>query len=275
MRNKQKNLPIAAVVPCGLAAGLVLAASSALAQPWATDSETQVLRTGTGGCWESIGGLTGIDVPESCGGVRDSDGDGVTDDKDKCPGTPKGVEVDADGCPLDSDGDGVPDYKDKCPGTPRGAPVDADGCPLDSDGDGVPDYRDKCPGTRPGAKVDANGCEIIESVTIDLVNDEFDFDSARLKPDMMRALDDVAAKIRASRGDEQLLVVGHTDSVGSEAYNQGLSERRAQAVADYLASKGVARGNITTRGMGESQPVADNGTAAGRAKNRRVEIETR
>ena len=92
--------------------------------------------------------------------VLDSDGDGVPDNLDQCPNTPKGVKVDAVGCPLDSDGDGVPDYLDQCPNTPKGVKVDAKGCPLDSDGDGVPDYLDKCPGTPAGAKVDANGCEL-------------------------------------------------------------------------------------------------------------------
>src|ERR1700690_2755146 len=85
----------------------------------------------------------------------DSDGDGVVDSLDKCPNTPAGVKVDAQGCPLDSDGDGVPDYLDKCPNTPAGVKVDAQGCPLDSDGDGVPDYLDKCPNTPAGT---ADGC---------------------------------------------------------------------------------------------------------------------
>ena len=75
----------------------------------------------------------------------DSDGDGVLDQVDKCPGTPRGVKVDANGCPLDSDGDGIPDYLDKCPDTPAGVKVDATGCPLDRDGDGVPDFQDRCP----------------------------------------------------------------------------------------------------------------------------------
>jgi OOP family OmpA-OmpF porin len=173
---------------------------------------------------------------------------------------------------ADSDGDGVPDSRDKCPGTPPGVQVDEDGCPLDSDGDGVPDYKDKCPGTPPGARVNADGCEIMADVTIDLVNDEFDFDSARLKPAMKAALDDVAAKVMATQGDEHLEIIGHTDSVGSDAYNQGLSERRATATADYLMSQGIAADHITTKGMGESNPVASNSTAAGRSKNRRVEI---
>ena len=90
----------------------------------------------------------------------DSDGDGVVDGKDKCPGTPAGRKVNADGCELDSDGDGVVDGKDKCPGTPAGRKVNADGCELDSDGDGVVDGKDKCPGTPAGRKVNADGCEL-------------------------------------------------------------------------------------------------------------------
>jgi len=92
--------------------------------------------------------------------ARDSDHDGVPDDKDMCPGTPRGVRVDEFGCPLDADGDGVPDYLDKCPDTPKGVKVDANGCPLDSDGDGVPDYLDKCANTPAGVKVDVNGCPL-------------------------------------------------------------------------------------------------------------------
>jgi len=91
---------------------------------------------------------------------KDADGDGVPDYLDKCPNTPKGVQVDAFGCPLDADGDGVPDYLDKCPNTPKGVTVDASGCPLDADGDGVPDYLDKCPNTPAGVTVDATGCPL-------------------------------------------------------------------------------------------------------------------
>ena len=121
------------------------------------------------------------------GKAKDEDGDGVSDKKDKCPGTPSGVKVDATGCPLDRDGDGVADYQDKCPdvkglaalqgcpdadsdgvadnddkcpNTPAGVRVDASGCPLDSDGDGVSDNLDKCPGTPSGVKVDASGCPL-------------------------------------------------------------------------------------------------------------------
>ena len=149
-------------------------------------------------------------------------------------------------------------------------PVDGD-----DDGDGVPNSRDKCPNTRPGAKVDSNGCEIIESVMIRTTTDHFDFDSATLKPKMMSELDTVAAKVKASKGAEMLEVVGHTDSTGPAAYNQGLSERRAQAAADYLVSQGLDAGSMTVKGMGESAPVADNATRDGRAMNRRVEVITK
>jgi OmpA-OmpF porin, OOP family len=90
----------------------------------------------------------------------DDDQDGVINKLDKCPNTPKGVKVDADGCPLDTDGDGVADYLDKCPDTPKGVKVDANGCPVDTDGDGVADYLDKCPNTPSGVKVDKNGCPL-------------------------------------------------------------------------------------------------------------------
>ena len=270
-QKKQKTL-VGLVVLLGLCVGLF---NSAHAGYW-KNADGTVWKNSYGECWQDRWAKDEM-LPE-CGDVMpvlDSDGDGVPDDIDQCPGTPAGVAVDAKGCPLDSDGDGVPDYRDRCPGTPAGAPVDSDGCPLDSDGDGVPDYMDDCPGTPRGAKVDARGCEIIKSITIDLVNDEFDFDSAMLKPDMKSALGDVARRVKASKGDERLLVVGHTDSVGSDAYNQGLSERRAKAAADYLISQGVDASSILTRGLGESDPVADNSTKSGRAKNRRVEIETR
>jgi len=103
-----------------------------------------------GGLFMSVGG----------GEPPDSDGDHVPDKKDKCPGTPKGAYVDADGCPKDSDKDGVPDGIDKCASTPAGYKVDATGCPADSDGDGVADAEDKCPGTPKEAKVDTKGCPV-------------------------------------------------------------------------------------------------------------------
>ncbi|MEF9965269.1 MAG: OmpA family protein [Comamonas sp.] len=100
----------------------------------------------------------------------------------------------------------------------------------------------------------------------------FDFDKSVLKPEGKAKLDDVASKVK-NINLEVIIAVGHTDSIGSDAYNQKLSVRRAEAVKAYLVSKGIDKSRVYTEGKGEKQPVADNKTAAGRAKNRRVEIE--
>jgi OOP family OmpA-OmpF porin len=212
----------------------------------------------------------------------DSDRDGVFDGLDKCPDTAQGAKVDATGCPVDSDGDGVADGLDKCPDTPRGVKVGADGCPLDSDGDGVADGLDKCPDTPRGTKVDATGCPIEapkaaplfapgqKALVLEGVN--FDTNSARLTPASMGVLDRVAESLKAYP-EVRVEVGGHTDSTGNATHNNRLSKQRADAVRDYLASKGVAPARVETRGYGSTQPVADNRTAEGREKNRRVELK--
>src|SRR2546428_4003226 len=105
-------------------------------------------------------GTAGLSVFHLGAPSKDSDHDGVPDNKDACPDTPAGAAVDSKGCPIDSDRDGVPDGIDKCPGTPAGAHVDATGFPVDSDADGVPHRLDQCPGTPAGAHVDAKGCPV-------------------------------------------------------------------------------------------------------------------
>jgi OmpA-OmpF porin, OOP family len=240
-RVRMKQTTIAMAIMTGLGLG---AAQSANAAYWMSPDKT-VIKNSYGECWEALG-----PGDELCG-EPDSDGDGVPDGRDKCPNTPAGVKVDQDGCPLDSDGDGVPDYKDKCPNTPLGTPVDADGCP-----------------TKGPAPAAAAG-EVIEVVV-----DHFDFDKSKLKPGMMAKLDELASRINASPANEKVTIVGHTCSVGTEAYNQGLSERRARAVADYLMSKGVSRDAIGASGMGELQPAQSNKTNEGRSANRRVEVKT-
>ncbi len=199
----------------------------------------------------------------------DSDGDGVKDSKDKCPNTPRGVAVNADGCPMDSDGDGVADDMDKCPNTVAGAKVDADGCELDGDKDGVVDRLDECPNSAPGVQVDIKGCEIKERIRLPGVN--FESNSDRLLPSASGVLNDAAATLNKNP-TIKVVVAGHTDSDGAAAYNESLSARRATTVRDYLASKGVAMDRMTTRGYGESEPIADNGTREGKAQNRRVTL---
>lgn len=198
----------------------------------------------------------------------DSDGDGVPDNLDQCPGTPAGVAVDSKGCPLDSDGDGVPDYLDKCPGTPAGVAVDSKGCPLDSDGDGVPDYLDKCPDTPAGLIVDATGCPL--SLTLNI---NFAFDSSVISPEFKPELDKAAAFVHANKDVPYILLSGHTDSRGSEEYNQKLSERRAVAVRNALINDyGLDGSKLIARGYGEDRPIADNSTEEGRLQNRRVDL---
>lgn len=199
-------------------------------------------------------------------GDKDSDGDGVSDSKDQCANTPSGVKVDSKGCPTDMDGDGVADYLDACQGTPRGTKVDAKGCPLDSDGDGVIDSKDQCPNTARGAKVDSKGCALISTLN----GVQFELNSAKLTSAAMTLLDQSAATLKMDGG--KAVVAGHTDSTGEADYNMGLSNARAKAVMNYLVSKGVSASQLTAKGFGETSPIADNKSKAGRAKNRRVEL---
>ncbi len=139
----------------------------------------------------------------------------------------------------------------------------------DLDGDGVPNERDKCPNTRPGAVVDLDGCEVEAVISLEGVN--FDFDKATLRPDAIAILNQAVALLE-TQATVVVEVAGHTDSVGTEEYNQGLSERRAQAVKDYMESQGITATRLTARGYGELQPIASNDTEEGRALNRRVEL---
>ena len=212
----------------------------------------------------------GVEV-DANGCPLDADGDGVPDYLDKCPDTPKGVKVDAKGCPLDSDGDGVIDSKDKCPNTPTGVKVDEKGCPLDSDGDGVPDHLDKCPNTPRGSKVDKNGCPLVGEELLIITGINFAFDSSALDKDSQVLLDRAVDNLKRNP-QMKVLIEGHTDSVGPEDYNMGLSLKRAKAVEDYIVSQGVAEERMDIKGLGETDPLASNDTPEGRAENRRVEF---
>ena len=289
--------------------------------------------------------------PEIFGGLlfgfggkpKDSDGDGVPDKLDKCPATPLGARVDANGCPVDGDGDGVPDGLDQCDGTPKGATVDAKGCPSDADGDGVFDGIDVCADTPKGAKVDATGCpldsdkdgvfdgldqcdgtpfgctvspngcqsdadqdgvcdgidkcpdtpanvrvdkmgcpievsqketELLDTGMIRLQDVNFDTGKATIKPESDKALDEVG-NIIARWPELRIEIGGHTDARGSDAANQKLSEARAKAVLDYLLNKfpELNADQFSSKGYGETQPIASNTTQLGMAKNRRVEFK--
>lgn len=272
-----------------------------------------------------------IGIEFDLGKKKDSDGDGVSDAKDKCPNTPPGVKVDEKGCPVDTDGDGVPDYKDdcptvpglaslngcpdkdgdgvadkddrcpdvpglvslkgcpdtdgdgvadiddKCPDTPKGWKVDASGCPVDTDGDGVPDAIDKCP-TVAGPK-ENNGCPVektaeeieAEKMKVDPVY--FDFNKSVVKADQMAKIDKVVSLLKDNK-NYKVDISGYCDSKGTEAYNLGLSKRRAAAVVKAIMKKGIKKAQIASeKGFGKANPVASNDTEEGRALNRRAEFK--
>ena len=135
----------------------------------------------------------------------------------------------------------------------------------DSDGDGVPDDLDKCPNTPKGATVNSVGCWALKGVVL------FDFDKADIKPEALQLLDEVVTILKKNR-EMNGVIEGHTDSMGSEEYNQGLSERRAQAVEKYIEEHGIDADRYTIKGYGESNPIASNDTEEGRQENRRVEL---
>lgn len=175
------------------------------------------------------------------------------------------VEVAKVVSPLDTDGDGVIDDKDKCPATPKGVKVDEDGCPLDTDGDGVPDYEDRCPDTPKGAPVNSVGCWTIRGVL-------FDYDKWDIKPQYYGMMDE-NVRVLEMNPTLKVEIQGHTDSIASEQYNQTLSEKRAESAEAYFISKGISAERISTRGFGELKPIATNDTPEGRAQNRRIELK--
>jgi OmpA-OmpF porin, OOP family len=214
------------------------------------------------------------DVPgvAALSGCPDRDADGITDADDKCPETAGLAKY--NGCPIpDTDADGINDEQDKCPSEKGFARYQ--GCPIpDSDADGINDEEDKCPNK---AGTAANmGCpeiskEVIEKISYAAKNVFFATGSAKLLPKSFKSLDEIATILAK---DESLLmdVDGHTDDQGKDDANLLLSQNRANAVKAYLVSKGVADARLKSTGYGEAKPVADNKTAAGRAKNRRVEM---
>lgn len=235
-------------------------------------------------------------------GCPDKDGDGVADQTDKCPDIPGVARY--NGCPIpDSDKDGVNDEEDKCPQVPGlakylGCPIpDSDGdgindeedsckqvaglaryhgCPIpDRDNDGVNDEEDKCP-DQPGSR-ENNGCpeikqEIVEKVNYAARNIFFSRNSNQLDSRSFESLNDVA-NIMNEHPELTLQIDGHTDNTGNAAYNLILSQKRADAVLEYLASKGVERNRMEAKGYGQEKPITGNDSPAQRAQNRRVELK--
>lgn len=153
---------------------------------------------------------------------------------------------------------------------PQVAPPPPASRPLDSDNDGVTDDLDKCPGTPAGVAVDRDGCPLRGSITLEGV--VFEYDSAMLTMESRRLLD-VIARDLVKYARLRVEMQGHTDSVGSDGYNQALSRRRAESVRQYLVEQGVSADRLTARGYGEAQPIDDNGSETGRSRNRRVVMD--
>ena len=143
--------------------------------------------------------------------------------------------------------------------------------PTDSDGDGIPDSLDQCPDTLAGGKVDTSGCLIRADQTIVVGDVNFEHDSARLTQSAEESLGRVAASLHLEP-DVRFEIAGHTDGVGSDEYNDRLSQARANTVLRFLTGRGIAAERMSAHGYGERQPIDTNDTAEGRARNRRVEF---
>jgi len=204
--------------------------------------------------------------------IPDGDHDGVPDDKDRCP-TVRGPQH-LGGCP-DKDDDGIVDLDDKCPD--KLGVKELNGCPLpDQDGDGIPDRDDKCPDV-PGVPA-KQGCPeqrvVITKEKIAIMEVIF-FETGKdkIKKESYSLLDEIAKIVKDHPEIKRFRVEGHTDNVGNAKKNLTLSDKRAKAVATYLKGKGVAASRMEAKGYGDTQPIADNGTDEGKAKNRRVEFK--
>ena len=244
-----------------------------------------------------------VDAGAQDAGSKDTDGDGIPDDVDRCPTLPgppenfgcpwgdrdkDGIPDNVDACPdqpgipelkgcpdVDTDKDGIPDRLDKCPLVP-GIP-ELQGCPdKDSDGDGIPDRLDKCP-TVPGVPPD--GCPkkySLVTVRADRIEIRQQIRFTPNKSTILRPsfalLNQVAAALRDSP-QLKIRIEGHTDNSGVKSKNQKLSQSRAQAVMAYLVDHGIEEGRLSALGFGSSRPLASNSTKAGKALNRRVEFK--
>lgn len=203
----------------------------------------------------------------------DNDGDGLLDVDDSCPIDPGPESL--LGCP-DNDDDGLADLVDQCPADP--GPVALIGCP-DTDGDQIPDYRDACPEVprlEDEPLANSNGCPRKAFIVGDRIRITervlFETGKSVIREESFPLLDSVVEALGDYPQIETLEVAGHTDNVGSERYNLGLSRRRAASVRTFLVDHGVDADRLTSQGYGETEPISTNFTSSGRQANRRVEF---
>ena len=241
-----------------------------------TDRDSDGVPDGLDRCPNTVPGAT----PDQAGCSTDADGDGYLNGLDQCPDTPTGAVVDGTGCPSDEDKDAVLDGLDRCPQTPAGATVDQLGCPGDADGDAVFDGLDRCPDTRRGAVVDAAGCATEpEPVPVDttaerrivLPGEVWNFRQAVLSPEAYPVLDSLAQALQADPA-ATAEVNGYAHDRLVPADNTRLSQRRAEAVRNYIIARGVPVTRVTAVGRGSQTLLVADTTEAARVTNRRVEI---
>jgi outer membrane protein OmpA-like peptidoglycan-associated protein len=218
----------------------------------------------------------------------DRDHDGIPDAEDACPDTP-GVRSDdpkKNGCPAeapDRDHDGIPDAEDACPDTPgvRSDDPKKNGCPPDRDNDGIPDAQDACPDTPGSADPDPkkNGCPHVEVTDKEVVvhgQVKFLFGKSKITQTVDPVSDSLLQEVkRVIDGHPEITLIevqGHTDNVGDPEYNMILSRARANAVRDWLVSRGIPADRLVAKGYGMSKPQAPSDTAEGRQENRRVQF---
>ena len=209
---------------------------------------------------------------------NDQDHDGINDYADKCIYTPPNTDVDSNGCRIDgdADGDGIKDSIDKCIYTPKGVRVYANGCRIDEDNDkdGIRDSIDECPNTPLNSIVNNRGCIQRDKNYKNIIqlNIEFKYKSFELteisKEEVM-----MLADFLNSNKSYNIKVIGYTDNRGSRAYNKKLSQKRANAIKKMLIANNISAKRVSALGKGEENPIADNDTENGRAKNRRIEVE--